>query len=402
MLIHVHKDSNSDSVSESTAQPNTTEPPDFSFSADGAKHTEEEPTRYNDHPTRDDDVENQSAPQSSILSSVTNAAYASIGAYAPQVVIDHLPALSTTTRDEQVERSPVSRISSSESFASAEDGLDSASEIQADEEGHSNGTRTRSNTQPNGTSSSYPDTTSLKSTRSETANSLAKEPPPVANIQERELAKLNERKKKLDDQLAKTREKELKDKQELTSKEQERILKAEEKHAREIAKQEEKYHKEVAKLEAKRAKETAKLEERRRKSEEKDEKTRLLRERDEVRLELDVVRKERDILGAQVRDLQRENTALVARIGKLGGEGKDLVRLVKMEDEAGGGGRSRSGSGSGSGGGGGDLGRRRSGSGSGSLNFRRSRDVGGGLVAGGVGRDRENVRVSKEEGEAGR
>ncbi|KAA6407802.1 MAG: hypothetical protein FRX48_08153 [Lasallia pustulata] len=289
-------------------------------------------------PTRHDDPDDQSAPQTSLLSSVTNAAYAGLEAYAPQVVVDHLPALSNTTCDEQVDRPSVSRPSSSESFASAEDGLDSSSETQADDKGHINGIVTGAYAQLNGTERSRHGTTSSKSTTtSETGNPLAKDASPsMTTVHDRELAKLNEKKKKLDEQLAKTREKELKNKEELTSKEQERLQKAAEKHARDVAKQEEKYKKEVAKLEAKRAKDAAKLEERKRKAEDKDEKTRLVRERDALKAELDVVRKERDILGEQVRDLQMENTALVARFGRVGGDGTEAVARVRAEVRRGG------------------------------------------------------------------
>lgn len=261
------------------------------------------------------------AQQGGLVATVANAAYAGLESYAPQAVIDRLPGHQHTRSMQSIDEvtgitngtsatlsRSVSSVSSIESFASAEDHFD--------------------------------DTLSAKSNTSQTKSSNSKD---IAAMSphEKELAKLNERKKKLDEGLAKAREKDLKDKEELTSKEEERIKRAEEKHAKEVAKQEEKYRKEIAKLEAKRQKEAAKAEERRRKEEDKDEKKRLTREKDEMKQELEVVYRERDILREQVGALQRENTGLVLRLGKVD-EGKDLLKEVKKEIEEGG--RSRSGS----------------------------------------------------------
>lgn len=273
------------------------------------------------------------ARQGGLVATVTNAAYAGLESYAPQAVLDrlpgHQPSRSMQSMDEvtgvangtsaTLSRS-ISSASSIVTFASAEDHFD--------------------------------DTQSTRSATSQTKSPESKDAAAMSP-HEKELEKLNERKKKLDEILAKAREKELKDKEELTSKEEERLKRTEEKHAKEVAKQEEKYKKEVARLEAKRQKEAAKAEERKRKEEDKDEKRRLAREKDAMKQELEVVGKERDILREQVRALQRENTGLVLRLGRTD-EGKDVLKEVKremMEDGAGGGGaggRSRSGSGSGS------------------------------------------------------
>lgn len=266
-------------------------------------------------------VPGDSAQQGGLVATVANAAYAGLESYAPQAVIDRLPghqhAQSTQSIDEVTSvpngtsatlSRTVSSASSVASFASAEDHFD--------------------------------DTLSAKSTTSQTKSSNSKD---VAAMSphEKELAKLNERKKKLDEGLAKAREKDLKDREELTSKEEERIKRAEEKHAKEVAKQEERYKKEIAKLEGKRQKEAAKAEERKRKEEDKDEKKRWAREKEEMRQELEVVSKERDILREQVGALQKENTGLVLRLGKTD-EGKDVLKEVKKEMDEGG--RSRSGS----------------------------------------------------------
>lgn len=260
----------------------------------------------------------QETQSGGLLSIVANVAYAGLETYAPQSVIDRLPGRQQSSSPEvndmpsgvksMIPTPSISSASSTASFASAEAHFD--------------------------------DTSSTKSTTSQTKSSSSKSKEAMS-AHEKELAKLNRNKQALNEKLAKAREKEMKDKEELTSKEEERVRKAEEKHAREIAKQEEKYKKEVAKLEAKRQKEVAKDQGRRRRAEEKDEKVRLNREKEEMKQELEVAKKERDILREQVGALQRENTTLVVRMGKME-EGKDVLKEIKVEVD--GGNRSRSGS----------------------------------------------------------
>lgn len=253
--------------------------------------------------------------QGGLISSVAGAAYAGIDNYAPQAVIDRLPghkheqSMSSIPKTASIPNgtgstplSPVlSSTSSIASFASAEDHFD------AD------------------------DTLSIKSATSHSKSSNSKDTV-EKSPHEKELRKLEERKRLLNERLAKAREKETKDKEQLTFKEEERIRKAEEKHAKEIQKHEERYKKEVARLEAKRQKEAAKLSDRKKRAEDRDEKARLTREKEELRQQLDVVSKERDILRDQVGALQRENTGLVARLGKIE-DGKDLLKEVKSELE---------------------------------------------------------------------
>ena len=272
----------------------------------------------------------KSSQQAGLLASAANIAYSTIGAYTPQAIKDRFPtftpsssALTGSTEVDTIPpatpeppRSPSPTPSSSESsigsFASADSHLTSpAPSINSRE-------------------------TTAPSTSSKATNS---------SPHDKELAKLAARKQKLDAKVAKLKEKENKNKEELTTKEQERLKKAEEKHAREIAKAEEKHAKELASLENKRKKEQAKQEERRKKAQDKDEKARLIREKDELKAELEMVKSERDILAAQVGELQKQNTALAVRIGKL--EGSPPIATGLRELEAGGnavGTRSRSGS----------------------------------------------------------
>lgn len=267
--------------------------------------------------------------QGGLFASVTNVAYSGIETYAPQMVINHLPghhatplhAPSAVTEGSDLvirdgiqngrdsgDTLSIRSSSSVASFASAEDHFEDCSSVHS-------------------TSGSLPAST----TQAKDASDMTQ--------QEKELAKLEDRRRTLDEKLAKVRDREAKDKEEMTSREGERLRKAEEKHAREVQKQEQKYQKEVARLEAKRARESAKEEERRRKIEDKDEKARLSREKEQYRQQLEVVSRERDLLKEQVGALQKENTALVAKMGKMGG-GPELLRDVRSELS----GRNRSGS----------------------------------------------------------
>lgn len=273
-------------------------------------------TLTNENTAKDNSLSPEPVAQESYVSTLTNAAVAGFEAYAPQSVLDRvhghqseltdpfsIPDNDTTVTfnaSEDTNAEAVPRASTSDSFATAEDYLDDA----------------------NSTSS-----------KSMTPNA---KPSPA---QERELAKFQQRKKTLDEKLAQTKEKEGKDAELLTSKEEDRIRKAEEKHAREVAKQEQRYQKEVAKIESKRVKEEQKAEERKKKAEEKDEKVKLTRERDAARSEVDNLKRERELLKEQVGALQRENTALVAKVGKLE-VGKKVLGEVQAEIESAG--RSRS------------------------------------------------------------
>lgn len=154
--------------------------------------------------------------------------------------------------------------------------------------------------------------------------------------QEKQLQRLEDRKRKLDERLARARERESSKKSEDNEKVTQAIARAEEKHQREIAKQEEKYKKEMARLQSKRQKEEKKVEEKKRKALEKDERARMSRELEEVKAERDILKVERDLLRKAMADLQAENTALTARVGKLGATGEAVLRDVKEKISSGG------------------------------------------------------------------
>ncbi|KAL8763625.1 MAG: hypothetical protein Q9184_000625 [Pyrenodesmia sp. 2 TL-2023] len=255
-----------------------------------------------------------------IMSSLTNAAVAGIESYAPQAVIDRLPG-------HQGETTSSSWLSNNAQDATS-DGDDTAPKRPS-----------FASTTDDASFYSIEEPSDDASSASPESKKTTSEASPPVTRQDRELTKFLERKKTLDQKLTQTKVKGAKDKDDLTSKEEDRIRKAEEKHAREVAKHEQRYQKEVAKIEAKRVKDEQKEAERKKKAEEKDEKVKLTKERDAARLELERIKEERERLKEQVGALQRENTALVAKIGKLE-MGKKVLGEVQAEIESGG--RSRS------------------------------------------------------------
>jgi hypothetical protein len=135
---------------------------------------------------------------------------------------------------------------------------------------------------------------------------------------EKEVQKLAKQREKLDRKLAKKREDEearLRRSRESESGEQE---KAKERHDREVKKSEEKHKREMEKLESKKEREERKAVEKRAKRDERDVVSKVSRERDRFRGEAELLRREVEILHEQLGDLQRENTAMASKLGKLG------------------------------------------------------------------------------------
>ncbi|KAF2102168.1 hypothetical protein NA57DRAFT_35345 [Rhizodiscina lignyota] len=133
---------------------------------------------------------------------------------------------------------------------------------------------------------------------------------------EKELAKIDAKKRQLDDKLATSREKQEKAQQAAATKSEGDATKARERHEREIKKREEKHQRELRKLEERKEKETRKMEARARKEAEKDVLTKTTRERDDFRQRMEVLEQENKILRDQIGELQKENTRLVAKMGR--------------------------------------------------------------------------------------
>ena len=146
----------------------------------------------------------------------------------------------------------------------------------------------------------------------------------------RELNKIEAKKVQLREKLDAEREKRNAAVANESQKSQKEIEKAAEKHAKEKKKQEEKYAKEIRKLEERREKETKKLLARQQKEADKSKLTTAQRERDEFKREKELVEEENKLLKEQVAELQRENTALVAKLGK-SDIGRDILAAVRSE-----------------------------------------------------------------------
>lgn len=151
---------------------------------------------------------------------------------------------------------------------------------------------------------------------------------------DKELRKLEERRRRAEEKWAKMQEKTAAAKSDAdgdnakTAKEEAALAKLKEKHEKELAKQEEKYKKEVRKLEEKRIAEEKKAEERRRKQIDKETKENILAELERTRAERDVALKQIDILKEQVGELQTQNTMLVAKLGKVGENVADVAAVA--------------------------------------------------------------------------
>ncbi|KAI0166513.1 hypothetical protein GGR57DRAFT_446958 [Xylariaceae sp. FL1272] len=129
---------------------------------------------------------------------------------------------------------------------------------------------------------------------------------------EKELKKLEERKRKTEEKMRRQQERSMKKNDGAA------LQKLRERHEREIAKQEEKYARDRVKLEAKRLKEEKKGEDRRRKAAEREEKANLVLELEKTRTERDMARLEIEMLRDQVGQLQAQNTKLTAQLGRAG------------------------------------------------------------------------------------
>jgi hypothetical protein len=147
---------------------------------------------------------------------------------------------------------------------------------------------------------------------------------------EKELAKLSAKRKTLDEKMEKVRADEERRTKELSQKEEKDVEKTKEKIEKEKRKQESKYEKELQKLEQKKAKEAKRLEDRQRKNRDKDQLSRVTRERNEYRRQVEILRRENELLHLQLGDSQYQNTLLVQKLGKTGG-GHEILNAVKAE-----------------------------------------------------------------------
>ena len=271
----------------------------------GQSGIEEETTSTSQRyiPTETHAPETAHPPQNGLYGMVAGAA-ASLKPYTPQVVLDRLPgdasgtdsvtpadnsSPSATRQGPALEAERRQSFMSNTSFASAEDHISSESEPDAEK-------------------------SSMESQLS--VNGLTASSEHVHRT--KELQRLDEKKQTLNQKFASSRAKLDEMRQRQATDEADVDAKTVERHEKELEKHEKKYQKELDKIEKKQEKERQKAVDRKKKLLDKDEKVRLTRERDEARQELELMRKEADSLRQIVQDLQKENTALVIKLGKAG------------------------------------------------------------------------------------
>ncbi|KAM0709809.1 hypothetical protein Q7P35_003850 [Cladosporium inversicolor] len=246
--------------------------------------------------------------QEGVVSHLTQALGAGIDAYAPAAVSDYMHTYTDGTpalaEDDGYESSSSS--SSSDSFMSAEEMRRMSIADEADP------LSTAKSGSPAASSQvSLASLDTLKGQRS-------------LGHHDKEVLKLAKQREKLDRKLAKKREDE-----------------ATQRHDREIRKSEEKHQREMQKLESRKEKEARKAEEKRQKREERDVISKITRERDQFRSQMELLRKEVEILHEQVGDLQRENTAMATKLGRLGGVEGEVAAGRRSLGSLGGSARSR-------------------------------------------------------------
>ncbi|OCL12458.1 hypothetical protein AOQ84DRAFT_386108 [Glonium stellatum] len=257
------------------------------------------------HPSKDSDE-----PEPGIISSLTNAIESGIANYAPDIVQQNLP---TALQRSQSHSSSSTETSSLNSFASAE----------------------QFNTAEEGLPQEYPANSHIGTPSSLSTKSLGlyqSDSPALSGSghASKELQKIEEKKQALDAKLAESRAKETQVTQEASTKSAKELEKVAEKHAKERRKQEDKFEKEVRKLEERRERETRKLLAKQQKEADKNNLLKTQKERDEWKAKAETAEKENKLLKEQIGELQRENTVLVARIGKSEG-GMEVLRKVKED-----------------------------------------------------------------------
>lgn len=141
----------------------------------------------------------------------------------------------------------------------------------------------------------------------------------ATTMHEKDLKKLQDRRRKMHDKLAKLQSRMASKRTDDSQKDEEAASKLREKHDREVAKQEEKYRRELKRLEDKREQEERKAEAKKKKQMEKEEKANIMAELDKIKAERDLALKQVELLKAQVGELQGQNTVLVAEMGRAAG-----------------------------------------------------------------------------------
>lgn len=199
----------------------------------------------------------------------SGVAVRSTSAHVPVIVSNQSPAFSSEERETANNSLPLRRSNSSISSVSSDGSFASALEVTEEMDNDAASTDITEGMDPK--SSEY-----------------------------KQLKKLERKKQKLDENLIKARKKDAKKKGDDSTKDEEFLRKAEEKH-----------RKEVERLERKKEKGLRKVEERKRKAGESAEKAQILRQLEDARAEVSRLKKEKENLKVQVMELQAMNKSLM-------------------------------------------------------------------------------------------
>jgi len=255
-------------------------------------------------PAQKSPVQQQPAAQQQggIIASLTGAVEAGIEAYAPASVANYTH--NYMHPEDDTSDSSSSSSSSAASFASAKDHHFDMGDNPAQHPAHDSTAVAAS-------------TTSLG--RASTTSSATV---PLGNSpHDKELRKLEKDRAKVEAKIHKKQDDEAVKLASRKEKHPEDAAKYQEQYDAAMAKLAEKREKELGKLEQKREKEISKAQRKRSVQLNKDEASRVARERDDFRNQVDMLKRENGLLREQMTDLQRENAILVEKVNKLAGVG---------------------------------------------------------------------------------
>jgi hypothetical protein len=248
---------------------------------------------------------NITASSTGIFASITGAVAGGIEAYAPAPLANYTHTYMHPEDD--TSDSSSSSDSSAASFASAKDHHHNPEAV------HTNDASTDSPTD---------------NRRISTASSNL---PLGSSAHDKELRKLEKDRAKIQAKIHRKEDNEAVKLATHKEKDPEDVAKYQEKYDANMAKLQEKRQKELAKLEQKREKEISKAQRKRASQLNRDEISRVARERDDFRNQVDMLKRENGLVREQMADLQRENAILVDKIGRLGGVG--ALKEIKSEVE---------------------------------------------------------------------
>ena len=252
-----------------------------------------------------------------VIASLTNAVQAGIQSYAPDVVRNNMP-ISLSSRDK--EKDAMLDYEGDTTDTDSTLSFESAHQFHtAEERLHDSSSST---TPVDDASTSHSSLGMIASAVEKVQDALTPH--------EREMEKLESKRKSLESKFLKQQEERRARGEEQSERETREQEKRRERHKRDVQKAQDRHDRELRKLEERRKKELKKLELKQRREAEKDAVVKANRERDDERKRAEKLDKENKELREQVGELQREVTMLVRKLGMMDG-GDEVLRSVKRE-----------------------------------------------------------------------